>query len=107
MPYGPCVARRKGSDTAANTGNDRNTRKRKRDRSVWANTAVCTPHPLTPCLPTDYERPQQQFQVEAVEGSWVVFAPFLPCLAWSLAMRSKWLSEGGGSGSGDGKAKGD
>eukprot|EP00903_Cladosiphon_okamuranus_P014810 g13716.t1 len=44
----------------------------------------------------------KQFHVEAVEGGWVVFAPFLPCLAWALAMRSKWLATGDGS-----KTKGD
>ncbi|CAN0232094.1 unnamed protein product, partial [Ectocarpus sp. 6 AP-2014] len=37
--------------------------------------------------------------VEAVEGSWVVFAPFFPCLAWALVIRSKWLATGGGSSS--------
>eukprot|EP00752_Nemacystus_decipiens_P014819 g13193.t1 len=48
----------------------------------------------------------KQFHVEAVEGSWVVFAPFLPCLWWALAMRSKWLSTTG-SGGDDTEAKKD
>lgn len=33
----------------------------------------------------------QVFSVQAVEGAWIVFAPFLPCLVWALAIRSQWL----------------
>ena len=31
-------------------------------------------------------------KVPQCEGFWIIFFPFLPCLAWALAVRSRWLS---------------
>jgi hypothetical protein len=31
-------------------------------------------------------------KVPQVEGFWIVFAPFCPCLAWALVVRSRWLA---------------
>ena len=28
-----------------------------------------------------------------VEGYWIIFSPFLPCLLWSLVVRQRWLKE--------------
>lgn len=46
----------------------------------------------------------QIMSVTAVEGTWIVFTPFLPCLLWAVVIRSKWLAtrddrteDGGGS----------
>ena len=30
-----------------------------------------------------------------LEGLYLVFVPFFPCLLWSLAVRSRWLKENG------------
>ncbi|GLE04809.1 hypothetical protein PINS_up013788 [Pythium insidiosum] len=34
-----------------------------------------------------------QYVTSSVEGFYVVVAPFLPCLVWSLIVRSRWLRE--------------
>jgi hypothetical protein len=31
--------------------------------------------------------------VNQVEGYWIVFAPFIPCLVWSLVVRAAWLKK--------------
>jgi len=31
--------------------------------------------------------------VHQVEGFYIIFSPFLPCLLWSLVVRSKWLKQ--------------
>ncbi|CAM9708572.1 unnamed protein product, partial [Chrysoparadoxa australica] len=36
---------------------------------------------------------EKQFEVEEVKGTWLVFAPFAPCLLWSLVVRSNWISQ--------------
>ena len=28
-----------------------------------------------------------------VEGFWIIFAPFVPCLVWALLIRAKWLAK--------------
>mmetsp|Transcript_16238 Transcript_16238/g.61868 ORF Transcript_16238/g.61868 Transcript_16238/m.61868 type:complete len:82 (+) Transcript_16238:291-536(+) len=33
------------------------------------------------------------FDVKQVEGFYLIFAPFLPCLVWGLVMRSVWHAE--------------
>ena len=66
-------------------------------RSLPASSPTpCPPPP--PSLPS-LLKTRQCFNVGAVEGAWVVFAPFPPCLAWALAMRTKWLAtrDGGGA----------
>ncbi|KAF0682530.1 Aste57867_25328 [Aphanomyces stellatus] len=30
---------------------------------------------------------------DAVEGFYIVFAPFIPCLLWSLVVRQNWLKK--------------
>jgi len=32
-------------------------------------------------------------KVPQVEGFWIIFSPFVPCLAWALLVRSRWLKE--------------
>jgi hypothetical protein len=27
-----------------------------------------------------------------VQGWWIIFSPFLPCLLWATALRSQWLA---------------
>jgi len=29
-------------------------------------------------------------KVPQVEGYWIIFSPFLPCLLWALVVRSRW-----------------
>lgn len=38
---------------------------------------------------------EKHFEVSQVEGFYLVFAPFAPCLLWSVYMRSRWLRERG------------
>lgn len=33
------------------------------------------------------------FYTPAVEGFYITLVPFLPCLLWSLVVRSKWLKQ--------------
>ena len=32
-------------------------------------------------------------KVPQVEGFWIIFLPFIPCLAWSLIIRGRWLQQ--------------
>ncbi|KAJ0394305.1 hypothetical protein P43SY_004188 [Pythium insidiosum] len=34
-----------------------------------------------------------QFVTTSVEGFYVVVAPFVPCLVWSIFVRNRWLRE--------------
>ncbi|ETW00674.1 hypothetical protein H310_07237 [Aphanomyces invadans] len=34
-----------------------------------------------------------QRYTDAVEGFYIVFAPFVPCLLWSLVVRRNWLAK--------------
>ncbi|ETV84589.1 hypothetical protein H257_03755 [Aphanomyces astaci] len=34
-----------------------------------------------------------QRYTDSVEGFYIVFAPFLPCLLWSLVVRRNWLAK--------------
>ncbi|CAM9487035.1 unnamed protein product [Discosporangium mesarthrocarpum] len=42
------------------------------------------------------------YNVEAIEGTWIVFSPFVPCLLWALVVRAKWIA---GRKSNEGKTK--
>lgn len=35
------------------------------------------------------------FKVEAVQGFYLIFAPFVPALLWCFVVRQRWLAAGG------------